>query len=211
MRTELRKKHPYYGKYRYKLDVGVFYTTQPAGWTKAKERKETLEFIDYIKKNIKEENYLMVFNSWSRWPVVYIANKDEVEIVIKSRFKIYIWCFTKPAPGYENKKKPNKDEITSLWYNRYPYKIVLRLDDNIEIEETLEWCEENISRNYTKSGYMGNISYFFINSIDAMAFKLRFSDNVKDTKITDDKTAKRWLKDRIRRAEEDLKTFLEGV
>lgn len=211
MRTELRKKHPYYGKYRYKLDVGVFFPIQQAGLTKTKERKEALEFIGYIKKNIKKENYLMVFNNWSKWPVVYIANKDEVEIVIKSKFNKYIWCFTKPAPGYENKKKPNKDEITSLWYNRYPYKIVLRLNDNIEIEETLEWCEENISRNYTKSGYMGNISYFFINSIDAMAFKLRFSDTVTETKITDDKTAKKWLKDRIRRAEEDLETFLEGV
>ena len=214
MRTEYRKKPPYYGKYNFKLDTGAWQLRQQFGSLGSSvltEKEGALKFIAFIKTSIKKENYLIVNNSWSSWPMVYVANIDDIDVIFASEYKKYIWCFTKPSPGYVNAKKIKKEDRNTLWYGRFPYRIILNISDNLEFEETLEWCEENVQKKYSKSGNLNKVSYYFINSIDAMAFKLRFSDWLHDTKIPDNKLAKKLLKNRIKQAEKDLEIFLEGV
>lgn len=209
MRTEYRKKPPYYGKYRYKLETGHFHIGNSI--TKNEEKQIGKEIEDYIKANIKKENYMIVRYCYTPWPKIYIVDKKDIDLIFASEYEKYIWYFTKPSPGYENAVKPKKEDLNSLWYGRYPYKIILRVEDHLNLEETLEWCEENMATNYSKTGYSGSVSYFFINAVDAMAFKLRFSDWIRETKIPDTKQAKRLLQKRVDEAKKDLEIFLEGA
>ena len=65
------------------------------------------------------------------------------------------------------------------------------------------WCDENLKNAYRKSGTWGNVSFFFSNKLDAIAFKLTFGDRVEKQEILNKKIAVRELNKRIKQNETD--------
>ncbi len=213
MRTEFRTKPPYYGKYNYKLELDLsngpyspVKSLHPKG-----EKKLFSEILRFLDSNIGSEHY-KTMHSWGAWKPIYITREDKLNDFLGSEYGKYATYLYKPAPGFEDSKlavsKPGKD---ALWYGRYPYKVILWIINvDPELNDAVGWCHENCFGSYRKSGYTRNVSFFFINPIDAVGFKLRFSDESLKTQMPEKKIAEKLLRDRIKEAEKDLEDFLEG-
>jgi len=206
-------KPPYYGKYNYKLELnletGNFAAVKLA--TPKSQTKLFREIISFLDKNIGVEHY-KTMHSWGAWKPIYITDETKLKIFLGSEYGIHAAYLYKPAPGFEDSKlavsKPGTD---ALWYGRYPYKMVLRIRSvDPGLNEAIQWCQENCFGSYRKSGYTGKVSFFFVNPIDAVGFKLRFSDQVLQTQMPEKKIAEKLLRGRIKEAEKDLEDFLEG-
>jgi len=136
-----------------------------------------------------------------------IADDDQIKELIIFAYK--------PAPGYENLEGTEPLKEKTLWYDRYSYKITIFVDrpNKQSVSETDQitlWCDENLKHAYRKSGTWGNVSFFFSNKHDAIAFKLTYGDKVEKQEILNKKLAVKELEKRIRQTENDLKIYLEG-
>lgn len=207
MRTEYRKKPPYYKKYKYKLELDLSIIN-----SKKAQGTLIIELYDFLDLNIGTKNYKPMFY-WSYFAQIYLTNDNTLDIIRNSIYGKCIKCLWRPAPGFEDIKniKPNKPGESALWYGRFPYKIIIEIKSaDIELIEAEHWCLENCFSSYRKSGYAGDVSFFFISSIDAIGFKLRFSDQIITTKMPSKKIAEQLFRKRIEDAKVDLNDFLEG-
>ncbi len=213
MRTEFRKKSPYYGKYKYKIEISLAKHVSALRWTAKDENKIFNKILAFLDKNIGSENYKTVFG-WRHWRRVYLNGEVNLNKILDSKYAQYIEYVYRPAPGFEDNtsKEQSKPGKNALWYGRYPYKVVLDVPPFIDgtLNEIEHWCYENCFGSYRKSGYTGNVSFFFVNPIDATGFKLMFSDRVIKTEMPKKKIAENLLRSRIKEARTDLKDFLEG-
>lgn len=208
MRTEYRKKPPYYRKYKYKIELEL----SPNGG-KAKGYKSLVhDMFVFFNKNIGSTNYRQS-SGWCYWIQIYLTNDDSLNMVLGSDYRKYLKCLWRPAPGFENinSEKVSKPGKNALWYGRYPYKIIIKIESGTtELHEAEYWCLENCFSDHRKSGYSNSVRFFFINPIDATGFKLRFSDQIVNTEMPTDKIAEQLLRNRIKEAKIDLNDFLEG-
>lgn len=201
-----RKKRPFFGKYKFKVELSD-YTNDSLYRSSSKGRKITFEEIQEYLGTFDEETYKTRPPQYLCYIPVYIDEEDVLETFLKSKYKKYVVNVFRPAPGYDaNDTTAITPGKTSLWYGRFPYKIVV----NRHYTEPLLWCGENCFGDFRKSGYNSNVSFFFMNPIDATGFKLMFSDDVVETKMSDNKIAVKLLRNRVKEARADLKNFLDG-
>lgn len=204
MHIHLRKCYPYYGKYKIRISFSIPGKTdyQKIQWMKL--------IHEFLKENIGDENYKRIGHSCNSYWTVYIKDFEHLEIIEKV-YKKQIWLIHKPAPGYEHLegRAPKQERI--LYYNRFPYRIVFNLPHDNTIYELVEWCEENSQSEFKKSGYFGNVSFYFMRPGDAAMMKLIWGDHVVDTHMPDASKIEPLLRDNIAKAEADLEDFLEGI
>lgn len=201
-----RKNRPFFGKYKFKVELsdypnGQIYHSSRNG------RKISFEEIEKYLETLDEGTCKTRWPQYLCYIPIYITEEDVLETVLKSKYKKYVATVFRPAPGYEENDtiitKPGKN---TLWYGRYPYKIIV----NRHYTEPLLWCGANCFGDFRKSGYSGNVSFFFMSPIDATGFKLMFSDDVVETKMPENKIAVKLLRSRVKEARADLKNFLDG-
>lgn len=202
MRIFYRKKYPYYGKYKCKIELN---------WNETKNTFTYYKLVNHIDGLLNKEDYMMY-----GYYGIYIKEEKHLDIVADdNRLKDLIVFAYKPAPGYEKLEgtEPKREKL--LWYDRFSYKITIDIErpDISEVAETDQitlWCDENLKHAYRKSGTWGNVSFFFSNKHDAIAFKLTFGDKVEKQEILTKKLAIKQLKNRIKQTEKDLEIYLEG-
>jgi hypothetical protein len=192
----MRKAYPFYGKFSYRISV----------------RSHDRFIDDYERiKNYLNDNYTkdLDFKYRDSWNI-YLRDEPIYADVVNN-FKPIIVFAAVPAPGYENLKGRAPKPETKLWYKKFPYKITVRDPDKVGDSRFSIWCESNVNYEYKKSGTFYNLSYFFINAADAMAFKLTFHDDIVNVDIIKDQKAEALLKQRIDDAKADLDKFMEGL
>jgi len=202
MRIFYRKKYPYYGKYKCKIELN---------WNETKNTFTYYKLINHVNGLLNKEDYMMY-----GYYGIYIKEEKHLDIIANdNRLKDLIIFAYKPAPGYEKLEgtEPKREKL--LWYDRFSYKITIDVErpDISEVAETDQitlWCDENLKHTYRKSGTWGNVSFFFSNKHDAIAFKLTFGDKVEKQEILTKKLAIKQLKNRIKKTEKDLEIYLEG-
>ena len=202
-----RKNRPYFGKYKFKIELSDYPNGNLYRPNTNSQKLTSYEVQEYLAKKFEPDTYKIRDSLHLYYLPVYVTEEDILETFLKSKYKKHVVTVIRPAPGYEANdtivETPGK---TSLWYGRFPYKIVV----DRHYTEPLLWCGENCFEDFRKSGYSGNVSFFFMSPIDATGFKLMFSDDVTETKMPDDKIAAKLLRNRVKEAREDLKNFLDG-
>lgn len=197
MRIELRKAYPYYGKFSYRISVRSHDNFINDYY---------IQIRQYLNDNYTNEIDFKCRDSWN----IYISDKKIYDDLI-DKFESIIVLAAIPSPGYENLKGRAPKPEKKLWYNRFPYKITVCDPDRTGYSKFSLWCEENINYEYKKSGTFHNLSYFFLNAADAMAFKLTFHDDIVNVDVIKSGKAEALLKQRIDDAKADLDKFMEGL
>jgi len=211
MFIEYRKKTPYFKKYYHKIetcDRNRF--IKIVNGTALTIKYSSEEFHEYIKNNFNEDDYFLSGNE-SSWPDVYLVKREDCLKILKSKFSDYIFYVYMTSPGYIKNNKDFINNKAKLWHNRYPYKFVVLINTDLELNKILTWCEENVYDRYRKSGYKNEVSFYFLNQLDATSFKMHFSDIIVKTYVIEKNIASKILKNKILEAQNDLKIFLEGI
>ena len=202
MRVCYRKKYPYYGKYKCKAELS---------WDRARNTFTYPELVNYLNRIINKEDY-MIYGYY----IIYVKEEKHLDIILSdSRLENIIMFVYRPAVGYENLEGKEPKQEKTLWYDKFSYKITIHVDQPskgrvVETDKITRWCDENLQYAYRKSGTWGNVSFFFINKHDAVAFKLTFSDIIEKQEILNKKIAVRELKKKIKQTGKDLEIYLEG-
>ncbi len=202
MRTFYRKKHPYYGKYKCKAEFD---------WNAIIHAFGDSSLALYLSNLINFDNY-MLYGYYS----IYLEEEKHLDIIINdARLGDLIMFVYRPAPGYQTLTGTEPKKEKTLWYDRYSYKITVHVErpnkhEMAETDNITLWCDENLKHAYRKSGTWGNVSFFFSNKHDAIAFKLTYGDKVEKQEILNKKIAVKKLKERIQKAEKDLEIYLKG-
>ena len=197
MRIEYRKKYPYFGKYKIKINV------YNKDWSSFETKTKTKNVLDYLTSNFPSDF------KWSYSWCVYLKDEALLNKIIKE-FPEHICSAYKPAIGYEDLEGVEKKQERVLWYDKYPYKIILKDVTYKNNHEYGLWCEIHLKGNYKLSTGTKKTSFYFMNSFDAMAFKLAFGDNVVKTITADSKKAKKLLKERANNARNEYLEYMEG-
>lgn len=196
MRIEYRKKHPYFGKYKAKISI-----------YNGRLESRGADYQGNVKRYL-EANYNTEEFKWSGGWNVYL--KDEsIAAVVDAAFPDYICYLYKPAPGYEDLEGLEENTERVLWYEKYPYKMILSVGRATNFEQ-LEWCEDNIEGHVKTSAGSAETSFYFMNSFNAMAFKLAFSDIVVKTYVANPEKAAILLEERMETAAREYHEYLEG-
>jgi len=200
MRIEYRKKYPYYGKYKIKFSIGFnFHQTQD-------ERRERAKDVrDYLDNFWKQFDDFKWSNSWN----VYIKD-DVVFDAIIQEFPEDIGYVYRPAPGYENLTGLSPLQKRILWYDKFPYKFLVKTGNRRNSYEYDNWCSSNIGSDYRKSAGRQSASFYFMNAFDAMAFKLKFSDKIIESQVANNTKAADILKARMEQTIREYEEYLEG-
>lgn len=202
MRIFYRKKYPYYGKYKCKVELN---------WNETRNAFTYIKLVEYLNKLLNREDYKMY-----GYYGIYIKEEKHLDIIADDdQMKELIIFAYKPAPGYENLEGTEPLKEKTLWYDRFSYKITIFVDrpNKQSVSETDQitlWCDENLKHAYRKSGTWGNVSFFFSNKHDAIAFKLTFGDKVEKQEILNKKIAVKELEKRIKQTKNDLEIYLKG-
>lgn len=200
MRTVYRKQHPYYGKY--KIKISMYHNSWQYMPT---ENSTENNILYYFRKNFKEEIDFRWHDNWN----IYLKDIAVFDDIYK-QFPNYITTIYRPAVGYEHLKRFEGRKKPTLWYEKYSYKIVLKDINRINRHLCDKWCDEHSSADWRASMSGNGASYYFMNSFDAMAFKLAFSDNVVKSISANTDKAKKLLKARVERATKEYIEYLEG-
>lgn len=214
---------PFYKKYNYKAVVHACYENQSdPKWRgtvydfKYDEIEKTQLINDWVEKNIPSDQYRKSTNA-DHNTIFYFSDWAPYK-KFTERFDLSLAAVSLPYPN--QKSAQTQKNSNHLWYNRFPIKIVVIIEDcEVRINgmyapkanKFLLWCRENCRNEFKKSGYSGNVSFFFMDPIDAMSFKLMFADKIVSTDFPDHDQIEKSLKDRIRQAKKDLKIFKQGV
>lgn len=198
MHIEYRKKHPYFGKYKIKISI------HNRGWSRDYEFEKQDEIRKYLAANYTSaEDY-----KWNGGWNVYLKDENIFDEV-HAKFPNYICYMYKPAPGYEDLVGGEDTERRVLWYDKYPYKVTLSVNrDNYFTQ--LEWCGINIHGDIKTSTGRVETNFYFMNSFDAMAFKLAFSDIVVKTFVANSEKAAILLEERMDAAIREYHEYMEG-
>lgn len=203
MRIEYRKKYPYFGKYKIKIHVfnrdWLFGNNTAISIEKDKQDK----VHDYLISTWTHDKHFRWNGPWN----VYLKD-DEVFDDVYKEFPDSICSMIRPAPGYEDLEGVGKTEERVLWYDKFPYKIVVSLGRSSH--EPIFWCRENIEGDYRTSSGASVTSFYFMTSFDAMAFKLAFSDKVSKTWVADKTKATKLLKQRMENTIQEYHEYMEG-
>lgn len=198
MHIEYRKKYPYFGKY--KIKISVYHRS----WDRNNELSKQQEVRDFLEANYASyEEY-----KWSGGWNVYLKNEDMFNEVYK-KFPDHICYMYKPAPGYEDLVGVDENNERVLWYDKYPYKVVLSVNRSDYFHQ-VGWCEGNIDGDFKTSAGRIETSFYFMNSFDTMAFKLAFSDIVVKTYVANSEKAAILLEERMDDAIREYHEYLEG-
>jgi len=212
-KTELRRKHPYFGKFKFKINVynkdwvkdyKLAYPTFLTDITDI-EKEQYIKVKDYLTKYWKVEKDFRWNDNWN----VYLRDADVYDHVL-SRFPTFLSKVIRPAPGYEDLEGRGALNEHILWYGKFSYKISLRNVDSTTNHLYKKWCMENLESDIKYSTGYSDTSFYFMNSFDAMAFKLRFGDYVKDTFIADKDEAAIQLRNRMDQAIQEYNNYMEG-
>lgn len=200
MYTQYRMSYPYFGLYKYKISLVRNFQEHENIFL---NRITTIK--DFLKNNWKDGKDYKFTNAWN----IYLRDKDVFDNVANNNYNAIQTVYL-PAPGYEHLvgKPPRQNKI--LWYDKFPYKILL---DNIERGETvvyLDWCKKNLKGETKCSSGYNSASFYFMNSMDAVAFKLQHGDKVAGTYVADSDKAAELLKERIERANREYYDYIEG-
>ena len=104
MRTEYRKKPPYYGKYKYKIELNLSRKISTSRSSAKQNNRLFDEIVKFADDDIGVENYKTVFG-WSHWRRIYLTDEDKLNIFLGSEYGNLVEYLYKPAPGFENKTK----------------------------------------------------------------------------------------------------------
>lgn len=201
MLIKLRKSYPYYGKFKFKMDLGI-YKLRLAREDRVLYHKEV---IGYLEQTFNEDDFYWYGD------YIYLIDQQSVDRFI-DEFGYMVSTLHKPSPGYEQLTGRPVPEERCLWYNRFPFKISLNIGTSHEIYNSIiEWCERHIQYNYRKNCTTCSSSLFFISMLDAGAFKLTFSDYITDSFIPNKEKARMMLQKRVDQAEQDLSDYLDGL
>jgi len=204
MYVHLRKCYPYYGKFKIKVCFEI-----PRGDHEI--QKAWIErACRFFEKNIGDGNYRTTWWHVSSFWEVYIKDFEHLEI-IEQTYKSQIHGIYKPAPKFEHLEGRSPKSERILYYNRFPYRVIFKLPRGGKIYELVEWCEGNSEGDYKKTGYYGNVSFFFMRATDAAVMKLTWGDYVESTHMPDSSKIEPLLRENVVKAETDLEEFLEGV
>ena len=200
MYTHYRMSHPYFGLYKYKISI-----TYDVKENEATFKDRILNVRQFLTSNWKRNDDFKFSNSWN----VYLRDKDVFESLTNA-FPDSIQTVYLPAPGYEHLdgRKPRQSRV--LWYDKFTYKILLKTVSRTESLEILSWCKNNLRGDCKHSSGYASASFYFMNSMDAVAFKLKYSDKIMETEIADVKKASKELKKRIKQATQEYYDYLEG-
>lgn len=208
MRTELRRKNPYFGKYKFKIHIynrkwisGATSYPQRHALEQAKQEKVR----DFLSSTWKKDVDFKWRDGWN----VYLRDEDVFDDVVKN-FPDYISWVYRPAPGFEHLDGKGELKERILWFDKFPYKITLAGVDRNTNHTQLKWCEENLEGDVRVSSGSKESSFYLMTSFDAMAFKLAFSDIVNETFVADKKKAEKMLKNRMNTAIQEYHDYLEG-
>lgn len=202
MRTYYRKKYPYYGIYKCKAELN---------WNDTRNKFKYYDLIRKLNKLLGRKNYKLY-----GYYGLYLKDEKYLDILLNDDLQEHIMFVYKPAPGYEHLTGKAPKEEKKLWYKRYPYKITIALgqftpqNDKNEADTIERWCNENIQHDYMKSGTWGNVSFFFLNKLDAVAFKLTYCDIVEKQHVLNKKDTVKAMNRRIKQARDDLAVYLKG-
>lgn len=202
MRIYYRKKYPYYGKYKCKAELS---------WNETENTFTYPKLVNYLNRIINKEDY-MIYGYYS----IYVKEEKHLDIILSdSRIKELIMFVYMPAVGYEKLEGREPKKEKTLWYDRFSYKITIHVNrpnkgEIVATDKITLWCDENLQYAYRKSGTWGNVSFFFSNKHDAVAFKLTFSDIIEKQEILNKKIAVRELKKKIKQTKKDLEIYLKG-
>ena len=198
MHVEYRKKHPYYGKY--KLKVSIY----NRAWKTVDEVSNQEQVKRYLTTNYVSFDDFKWYSGWN----VYIKNED-IFNDLNAAFPDYICYVHRPAPGYENLEGVEENNKRVLWYEKYPYKVVLSVNRHTYYDQ-IAWCKDNIKGDVKTSTGQVSTSFYFMNSFDTMAFKLAFSDFVIKTVVANSEKSAILLKERMDTATSEYHEYLEG-
>lgn len=217
---------PFYKEYHYKARA-----SEPMNLSHTQRRKileyeskgyeytisSNIEINQWVKDNFLEGSYKTSYSNCNN-DIFYFKEKKDLDQFIK-QFPIEIMEISVPFP---DDSIYNKQKIKpKIWYGKYPYKFVIHVDYiDKQMSEGIyshgvahydHWCRQNCRSDYRKMGISGHVSFFFLDPIDAMGFKIMFSDKIISTDLPDIKEVEKILKDRVKQAKDDLKTFKMGV
>ena len=197
---EYRTKPLYYKKYRYKVLLSSHRGIKNINWPTVKSWME--------KNGYKKSSYRIagVYDYYE----VYIEDDAQYKAFF-NHYQKHIVQVCLPAPGYENLYE-SEDNKRTLWYNKYPYKLMVR-GKNLSDPDNgpIAWCYENAKSDWCKNGIVDNISFFFMNPIDAFSFKLAFGHIITETHMPDLSEARIALVDRVNKAQTELDEFDKNV
>ena len=190
-----RKKHPYYGKYKIKivLDLARTYTNSRM-------------VVSLCNNKIGGENY-----SFNEYSYEILVKDYKYFSLLEEKIGEYFVKVYQPAPGYENLEGPPPKVEPVLFYNRFPYRIILKMNRRNRTNQLLNWCNENCEGDYRIGNTEKNLTFYFMRMSDVIMAKLIWGDYVTETHIPDTQKAEELLKKNILKAELDLKQFLKGV
>jgi hypothetical protein len=206
---------PFYNKYHYRASVSEY----SPDWVRGSVQRHAQEYLvpeinKWVETNLPAEN--VRFSSKHKNHNLFYFTDQYTYNQFVNKFKVEINEISIPVPDDQYDVKKDKNP---LWYGRFPYRIVLKAgyidkgSDGVyhyNVDEYFLWCRANCQGDFRKSGLSGNISFFFLNPIDAMSFKLMFADVIVSTDLPDEKIARRILQQRVRDAKKDLKIFKQG-
>ena len=202
MNIHYRMSYPYYGHYKYKITIKY-------DWQESEPEKKHKQRAENV-KNFLTNNWDSVKDyKWSSDWCIYIRDKDVFDDINKN-YPNHLQTVYMPAPGYEHLEGKNPRQSRILWYDRYPYKIVL---DNVDRKESVEyilWCNENIKGKFRSSSGGNKLSLFFMNSFDALAAKLKYGDHSVKTYMADSEKAAEELRKKMELAKKEYYEYLEG-
>ena len=202
MRIELRKRHPYFGKY--KIKISIFNRSWRTNFSNAAETQQTKvkEYLQKCRNSPKEYKWVDAWN-------VYLKNEEVFDDVNKA-FPDHVGTMYKPAPGYEDLEGVADTEERVLWYEKYPYKVTLLNVSRNNSFEYSKWCVDNIDGDIRTSTGAIEASFYFMNSLDATAFKLAFGDTKTKTYVANKEKAAILLKERMEKSIREYHEYLEG-
>lgn len=214
---------PFYKKYNYKAVVRPCLENHSAPQNRGTvnvfidARVEKTKLInDWVKTNLDKTLYRKSINT-DQNTIFYFLDWASYKKFTK-RFDHSLCEVSIPYPN-QKLAQTNKNQ-NDLWYNRFPIKIVVNIDhSDVYINGMYApnsnkfslWCRENCRNEFKKSGYSGNVSFFFLDPIDALGFKLMFAVEIVSCDFPDNAQIEKSLNDRIIQAQKDLEIFKQGV